>query len=102
MDNFKNIIVKTKNLPFNMDKSLSDLLMLLGFTANAKRDDIVGELYLTAELSNKAFSVCASLLPVFAARFTFSKRFSTVSKSFNCNSMSIVSLSRIGFTLPST
>ena len=60
MDNFKNIIVKTKNLPFNMDKTLSDLLMLLGFTANAKRDDIVGELYLTAELSNKAFSVCCA------------------------------------------
>ena len=60
MDNFKNIIVKTKNLPFNMDKSLSDLLMLLGFTANAKKDDIVGELYLTAELSNKAFSVCCA------------------------------------------
>ena len=60
MDNFKNIIVKTKNLPFNMDKPLSDLLMLLGFTANATRDDIVGELYLTAELSNKAFSVCCA------------------------------------------
>ncbi len=50
----------------------------------------------------KACSTCASLLPVLAARLTFSRRFSTVSKSFNCNSISIVSLSRIGLTLPST
>jgi hypothetical protein len=33
--------------------------------------------------------------PYYLFWFTFSKRFSTVSKSFNCNSISIVSLSRI-------
>ena len=61
MDNFKKILVKTRNLPFILDKPLSDLLTLLGFTAvKVQEDNIVGELYLTAEPSDKAFSICCA------------------------------------------
>ncbi|MPM37686.1 hypothetical protein SDC9_84305 [bioreactor metagenome] len=61
MDNLKKILLKTRNLPFNLDKPLSDLLMLLGFTAvKVQEDNIVGELYLRAEPSDKAFSICAA------------------------------------------
>ena len=61
MDNLKKILVKTRNLPFILDKPLSDLLMLLGFTAvKVQEDNIVGELYLTAEPSDKAFSICCA------------------------------------------
>ena len=44
----------------------------------------------------------ASLSPMDACLATFCMRVSTVSKSFNCNSVSMTSLSRIGSTLPST
>ena len=40
--------------------------------------------------------------PVIALFSSFCKRLSTVSKSFNCNSVSIISLSLTGSTLPST
>ena len=61
MDNLKKILVKTRNLPFILDKPLSDLLTLLGFTAvKVQEDNIVGELYLTAEPSDKAFSICCA------------------------------------------
>ncbi|SBV98618.1 conserved hypothetical protein [uncultured Dysgonomonas sp.] len=40
--------------------------------------------------------------PVLACFSTFCIRDWIVSKSFNCNSISIISLSRTGFTLPST
>ena len=61
MNNLKKILLKTRNLPFNLDKPLSDLLMLLGFIAvNGQENNIVGELYLTAEPSDKAFSICCA------------------------------------------
>ncbi|MBP8742558.1 MAG: coproporphyrinogen dehydrogenase HemZ [Acidaminococcaceae bacterium] len=61
MNNLKKILLKTRNLPFNLDKPLSDLLMLLGFIAvNGQENNIVGELYLTAEPSDKAFSICGA------------------------------------------
>ena len=59
MDNLKKIFVKTWNFPFNLDKPLSDLLIILGFQAIQVNDDnIVGKLYLRVEPSNKAFSIC--------------------------------------------
>ena len=61
MNNLKKILLKTRNLPFNLDKPLSDLLMLLGFiAATGQENNIVGELYLTAEPSDKAFSICGA------------------------------------------
>ena len=51
---------------------------------------------------SKSISLAAFLSPALAARVTFSRRFSTVSRSFSCSSISIVSLSRMGSTLPST
>ena len=44
----------------------------------------------------------ASLSPVLACLKTFEIFFSSDSRSFNCNSVSIISLSRTGFTEPST
>ena len=56
----------------------------------------------SSTFSKTTNSACASLLPVFAVLFTRSNLFSTVSKSFNCNSISIVSLSLTGSTDSST
>ena len=61
MNDLKKILLKTRNLPFNLDKPLSDLLMLIGFMAVKEREDnIVGELYLTSAPSDKAFSICSA------------------------------------------
>ena len=52
--------------------------------------------------SANSFSFTESLSPDLIIRDKLLIFFSIVSKSLSCNSMSIISLSRIGFTFPST
>ncbi|MGL5207460.1 MAG: coproporphyrinogen dehydrogenase HemZ, partial [Acidaminococcaceae bacterium] len=59
MEKFKKVQVNTRNLPFDLEKTISDFLIILGFTvAKDKKDDVVGELYLRTEPLDKAFSIC--------------------------------------------
>lgn len=62
MEKFKRVLIKTRNFPFNLDKTMSDFLIILGFTTNKIQsdDNIVGELYLRAEPLDKAFSICCA------------------------------------------
>ena len=102
MDNLKKILVRTGNLPFNMDKPLSDMLLLLGFMSLKVREDyIVGELYLKEEPLNKAFSICnACFIDVSGSKFSAEYKLATMTERgewVRCAKLSILSVLKQAF-----